>query len=1049
MAVLLSLLFAAILAIASSQKSDCEINCNKATKGECENVGCTWNPLKLPPCFGHTDRIRCESDDVSETECLQKGCLYTVSSEGYPYCYYPIPPGSKVKDNELTCVVSCEQPNESKCLENGCLWNDAEKVKCYKYTPRVVCQPNSVGEEACLNIDGCVWKQSNVTFEPWCYFDNTPDYFIDCHPDPNPTEERCQDRNCLWYSNVVTPGAPKCIFRDSVGYKVTEMSSTSPKEYSGTLQRETSPAIFGTPYDTVTFETFNVVESSVGFLSISANGTAATNRKPPAAKSFGRFLGNNKQTEPEDSEYSVEISQSPFGIRIRRNCTGFVVFDTTEIPGLAVGNGFSQISTRIQTRNIYGFGELAHTSLRHEINWRKFGIWNHDVSPDPKNQPDMNLYGFHPFYLGLEPDGKAHGIFLEVPEALNVAIQPDPDLITYRSNGDQLDFYWFLGSSPAEVIEMYTRFITKMPLLPPFWGLGYQLSRYGYHNTSEIQAVYERNQQLGLPMDIFYADIDYMDRHLDFTLDPVHFADLPAFTDKLHTDNRKLVLITDPGIGSSIPNRALELGIQYDAFIKNSTGQYLTGKVWPGDTYFPDFTKENTTAFWTEIHKEFHDKLAYDGMWYDMNEPSNFVDGSTYGCENNSINYPDYNPLIYDSDVIEKTICNDAQTSKGSFGHVHSSYGFGESHAGFYAAPRYAEKKRPFILSRSTAPGSGTVAAHWSGDVFSDYDGMRYSVINMLEFGMFGIPWVGTDICGFHDDADEELCIRWHQLGSFYPFCRNHNDLDRRPQDPASWSPEGAANMVSFLTLRYALLPTLYSQMVISHLTGRPTVRPMFFDFNTDPETYGIDDQFMIGSGMLAAPVMTRNATERTVYLPEGRWYKGPDTRTFIDSPGGYRQIQAPLFEMPVFVRGGSIITAAAVTDNLKTTEDVRKSPFAISAFLDHENLAYGYLFWDDGESLYSYEHEAFHAFEIYASVSCGGATGAVVVKRVHFSKVAIETPPLDSICVTGTFARPTNFTLQGNPMDNSYVSFSDHGFCANGLNEPFMLEQNVVFSFK
>ena len=74
------------------------------------------------------------------------------------------------------------------------------------------------------------------------------------------------------------------------------------------------------------------------------------------------------------------------------------------------------------------------------------------------------------------------------------------------------------------------------------------------------------------------------------------------------------------------------------------------------------------------------------------------------------------------------------------------------------------------VLSRSTFAGSGQFAGHWLGDNFSRWSAMADSIIGMMEFNLFGIPYIGADICGFNDDTTEEMCERWMELVFIAPF---------------------------------------------------------------------------------------------------------------------------------------------------------------------------------------------------------------------------------------------------------------------------------------
>ena len=150
---------------------------------------------------------------------------------------------------------------------------------------------------------------------------------------------------------------------------------------------------------------------------------------------------------------------------------------------------------------------------------------------------------------------------------------------------------------------------------------------------------------------------------------------------------------------------------------------------------------------------------------------------------------------------------------------------------------RQVTGKRSMVLSRSTFSGSGKYTGHWLADSIigtqlnSMFIELNLSEFNsgMMEFNMFGIPYIGADICGFIFNTTEEMCQRWSELGAFYPFSRNHNILDAFDQDPGVW-PSVANSARSSLLIRYRLLPYLYTLFHLSHTTGSTVVRPLYHE---------------------------------------------------------------------------------------------------------------------------------------------------------------------------------------------------------------------------
>jgi alpha-glucosidase (family GH31 glycosyl hydrolase) len=516
-------------------------------------------------------------------------------------------------------------------------------------------------------------------------------------------------------------------------------------------------------------------------------------------------------------------------------------------------------------------------------------MWARDA-PTPK---DENVYGVHPFHLEMR-NGKAHGIFLLNSHGMDVLIRSG--VITWKILGGVLDFYVFVGPTPADVVHQYYEVIGH-PQMISYWSLGFQHCRYGFNNIWEVNDVVKRYRENDIPLETMWTDIDYMDNLKDFTLDSRNFplSEVQSFLSELHKNKQKYVLILDPAIKVENGYLPYEDGVKEGIFIKNSHGGVFTGKVWPGVTAFPDFMNPKTQAYWTKWIKAFMKDVPVDGWWIDMNEPASFCDGQCNGLDevdDEQQKIFSFKKTLEEDQPAEskfggykinnfgrelpletKTVSPDALHYNNTLHYsVHNLYGHSEAIMTRKTVYELIPGKRPFVLTRSTFPSSGVHAGHWTGDNWSNWEHLYLSIPAILNFQLFGIPYVGADICGFVGDSNEELCARWMQLGSFYPFSRNHNGKGWRSQEPYLW-PSVAKASRNALKIRYQILPYYYTLFYQSHNFGATVLRPLFFEYPEDKNTYNLDRQFLIGSSILITPVLSPGATSVSGYFPKGVWY--------------------------------------------------------------------------------------------------------------------------------------------------------------------------------
>ncbi|KAF2720440.1 glycoside hydrolase family 31 protein [Polychaeton citri CBS 116435] len=336
---------------------------------------------------------------------------------------------------------------------------------------------------------------------------------------------------------------------------------------------------------------------------------------------------------------------------------------------------------------------------------------------------------------------------------------------------------------------------------------------------------------------------------------------------------------------------------------------------------------------------------------------------------------------------------------------VHSLFGHQILNATYQALLDVFPSKRPFIIGRSTFAGSGKWAGHWGGDNASLFAYMYFAISQALDFSLFGIPMFGVDTCGFNGNSDEELCNRWMQLSAFFPFYRNHNVLAAIPQEAYRWSSVIDASKTA-MKIRYSLLPYFYTLFYQASTTGSTVMRALAWEFPTEPLLADLDHQFLLGAGIMVAPVLGQGLTSRGVLFPgvaSGQVWYDWYTQAPVDAPAGENvTVEAPLGHIPVYIRGGVVLPQH---EPGYTTADVADSDWSLIAALDGDGAAAGQLYIDDNVSLVP------NATLIVDFTATNGSLYAS--SRGIFE----DSHPLANVTILGVSSAPQSIELNGNTI--------------------------------
>ncbi|TXD45993.1 glycoside hydrolase family 31 protein [Polaribacter sp. IC073] len=533
-----------------------------------------------------------------------------------------------------------------------------------------------------------------------------------------------------------------------------------------------------------------------------------------------------------------------------------------------------------KSESFYGLGDKP---VDVNLKGKRFENWATDSYAFGKNTDP--IYKAIPFYTAIQ-DNKSYGIFFDNTFKSHFDFAHERRNVTsFWAQGGEMNYYFIYGPQMEDVVKNYTDLTGKPHTLPPLWALGFHQCKWSYYPESNVKEITKTFRDLKIPCDAIYLDIDYMDGFRCFTWDKKHFPDPKRMVKELEDDGFKTVVIIDPGIKIDVEYDVFKEALEKDYFCKRADGPYMKGKVWPGECYFPDYTKPEVREWWSGLFKELIEDIGVKGVWNDMNEPAVM-------------------------DVPNKTFPNDVRHDYDgnpcSHRKAHNIYGTQMARATYHGLKKYAYPKRPFVITRSAYSGAQRYTSTWMGDNVATWEHLAIANNQAQRMSMSGFSFAGSDIGGFAEQPQGELFARWIQLGIFHAFCRVHSSGDHGAQEPWVFGDEITDIVRKFVELRYQLLPYLYTAFWKYINEGTPILKSLVLYDQADTATHYRSDEFVYGEQILVCPIIEPNAKGRRMYIPRGKWYNFW-TDQLVEG-GKEIWVDADLDSLPIFIKEGAVI---------------------------------------------------------------------------------------------------------------------------------------------
>jgi alpha-D-xyloside xylohydrolase len=559
---------------------------------------------------------------------------------------------------------------------------------------------------------------------------------------------------------------------------------------------------------------------------------------------------------------------------------------------------------------------------------------------------ETSSYAAIPFYIS----NKGYGLLADVPQPSHFDLaKTREDTVRIQVEADELSIVVFAGPTPAQVLEQYTE-RTGRAQTPRHWVFGPWNMFHGY-SQGGLERIAEIFREKDIPSSI---------QHEWTTITPN--GGFRGQEETLQNRNRhfhdlgyKSLCYLQPRVDVDMWPELWQDGSDLGHFTTDANGDAYIQHVIVNlihmnrfNISLVDFTHEGAEDWWHGVLQNLLD-LGYDGSMYDFGE---YTPPDSYFADGNDGHYwHNPYPLIYQRAGYNFLMNLDDDPNDG-------------------LAPDY------LFFHRSGYAGSQQwMWAMWGGDPEADWsvsDGLPAQACAGVNLGLSGIPYWGSDTGGFHailvPAPTSELHKRWVQFSTFSGLMRDMtaDEFSEGHRIHVLDEQELTYIVRKYQKLRTQLVPYIVNAAWEHRENGMPLMRAPLLHYPDDPNAWNIKREFLFGPDIYVAPVMAEGATEKTLYLPPGRWIEfwnlsEYDGNVDESGTGGFRigglpveggreiTVPAPIDEIPIFIRLGAVI---ALADFSVDTWSPANPPdgMDVTSFEDAYHLLHAWVFADAGE---------------------------------------------------------------------------------------------------